>query len=150
MTDFDPFELEPARGDFKPVADKRPKVPEPLPVRLVAVEDVTLPAVGGMEDVLDAFYVTMLQFEQDRSGEGLAYQADNFRLRFRVMLPPIEHESYRPVQIEVQSLREAEQKLIDREIEYLRQKGLVPGTESLLLRDPCGNYVELVERREIM
>jgi hypothetical protein len=150
MTDFDPFELEPSRGDFVPVVDNRPTVPQPLPVRLVAVEDVRLPALAGVEDELDEFYVKMLEFERDRSGEQLVYRADNFRLCFAVMPPPIQHDGHRPVQIEVLSLREAERKVFDAQIEYLRQRGLTPGSESLLLRDPCGNYVELVERREII
>jgi len=49
----------------------------------------------------------------------------------------------------VLSLAETEQKLIDREIEYTRQKSLQPGTESLLLLDPAGNWIVLSEVRAI-
>ena len=37
------------------------------------------------------------------------------------------------------------EKLNQLEIEYARQKGLGPGEESVLLRDPAGNWVEVAE-----
>ena len=79
----------------------------------------------------------------------LVYHADNFALRFvvRELLP--ERGEYRPVQIEVQSLLAAEQKLMEAKMEYVRQRTLVPGEESLALLDPAGNWVELVEYRAV-
>ena len=43
----------------------------------------------------------------------------------------------------------AELKLVEAEHDYLRQRGLTPGQESLLLQDPAGNWVELFEVRRI-
>ena len=41
-------ELEEAPGDFRVVKDRRPVIPVPPPVSLVAVEDVRLPATVGV------------------------------------------------------------------------------------------------------
>ena len=122
-------------------------MPEPLPVRLVAVEDVHLNAAAGTETQLDDFYVNFLQFE--RTPTELAYRADNFTLHFNVLEHPMSHDSLRPMQIEVLNLADAEQKLIDREMEYTRQRGVTPGQETLLLLDPAGNWVELIEHRPV-
>ena len=126
-------------------ADHRPRMPDPLPVRLIAVDHVRLPAPAGVEVKMDALYVDLLEFERV-AGE-LSYRADNFTLRFDVLDRPVTHESLRPQQIEVLSLRDTEKKLVDAEIEYARQKGLTPGEEMLLLIDPAGNWIEIVERR---
>ena len=143
-----PIELEAPTG-LDPVPDRRPRMDEPLPVRLVAVADVTLPAIAGLEVDLDRFYVGLLEFVRDPDLRQLIYQADNFAIRFVVkeLLP--ERGEYRPVQIEVQSLIVAEQKLMDAKIEYTRQKTLTPGQETLVLLDPAGNWVELVEYRAV-
>jgi hypothetical protein len=124
-------------------------MPEPLPVKLVAIEDVRLPAMAGVEVELDHFYVGLLEFARDPDQRQLIYHADNFAIRFDVCeLLPQRHE-YRPTQIEVQSLLLAEHKLIHAKLEYTRQKTLTPGEESLVLLDPAGNWVELVELRAI-
>ena len=130
--------------------DARPRVPEPIPVRLVAVADVTLPVTMGLGPALEAFYVGLLRFEKEEGAEAPVYRAENFALRFEAQRPPVERDGYRAVGIEVLSLRAAEQKLIDAEIEYVRQRGLLPGTDSLVLLDPAGNQVELIESRGIM
>jgi len=116
-----------------------------LPVRLVAVENVRLPAPTGVEEKLDALYVDLLQFE--RCAGELAYRSDNFVLRFEVADRPVAHESLRAQGIEVISLAETEKKLIDAEIEYARQRGVTPGRETLLLLDPAGNWIEIGEIR---
>jgi hypothetical protein len=143
-------ELEPSANVTLPRPDKRPLIPQPLPVKLVAIEDVHLPAPAGLETELDAFYVRMWEFERDENEAGLVYRADNFRLRFDVLEPPIARDELRPVQIEVRSLREAEHKLIEAELEYERQKGLTAGSDVLLVLDPAGNWVALVEAKAIM
>jgi hypothetical protein len=51
--------------------------------------------------------------------------------------------------VEIPSLAEAERKLIEGRIEYIRQKGLVPGHDNILLQDPAGNWLELTEARLI-
>jgi hypothetical protein len=142
------MELEPGNAEFQPVIDRRARVPEPLPVRLVAIADVRLPAPAGVE--LNAFYVKLLGFERMQPLTELTYRADNFELHFEVHERPVMHDSLRALVTEIPSLREAEQKLIDGEYAYTRQRGTAPGTESLVLLDPAGNWLELVERREIV
>jgi len=142
-----PLESPPA-DDRAPqsAADIRPRIPEPLPVKLIAIDDVLLLAPPGIEDKLDAFYVDLLQFQRIQAL--LAFQAENFALRFDIQPDlPVIHESLRPQGVEVQSLLDAQRKLIDLEIEYIRQRGLTPGSESLLVRDPAGNWIELFESR---
>jgi hypothetical protein len=142
-----PLELESPTREFKPAPDNRLRMPEPLPVRLIAVEDVILPAPAGTEAELDDFYVKLLQFE--RIASELSYRADNFVLRFDVVEHPVAHDSLRATQIEVLSLADAEQKLIDSEVQYTRQRGVSPGQETLLLLDPGGNWIELIEYRQV-
>jgi len=149
MSDDERLPLEQTKGEFEPSPDARPAMPEPPPVRLVAVADVALLAAAGMEKQLDDFYAGMLEFVRDEQLP-LAYWAENFRVVFEVSEGSATRESYRLLQVEVKSLREAEQRLIDRELEYVRQRGLVPGSESLVLLDPAGNWVELVEARRIL
>jgi hypothetical protein len=60
-----PIALEPAGGESLPELDRRRRMPEPLPVRLVSVADVRLPATAGLERQLDAFYVGLLGFERE-------------------------------------------------------------------------------------
>ena len=123
------------------------------PVRLVAVEDVRLPTPPGLGEQLDSFYVGLWQFERDvtEGGGAIVYRAENVRLRFEVVADqkPIERETLRPQGIEVLSLAEAELKLVEAEHEYIRQRGLTPGQESLLLQDPAGNWIELFEVRRV-
>ncbi len=122
---------------------------EPLPIKLVAVEDVRLPAPAGVEVKLDALYVDLLGFERTPPDTELNYRAENFVLRFEMHERPVEHENLRPQGIEVISLAQAEMKLIEGEYEYVRQRGVLPGTETIVMRDPAGNWIELVELRPI-
>src|SRR4051812_45508690 len=116
MWSDDPIELE-AESGLEPVADERPRMPEPLAVRVVAIEDIRLPALAGVEVELDRFWVGVLKFEREfareRVGEELVYRADNFSIRFWIseMLP--QRGEYRPVVVQVQNLLEVEHKLID-------------------------------------
>src|SRR5687768_4929972 len=132
-------------------ADPRPRLPEPLPVRLVAVEDVRMRAPRGVEEQLDLFYVGLLGLERiDSAGAGeRAYRAENFVLRFQLVDPPIVHETLRPQGIEVIELDELEKKFVEAELEYTRERGTTPGRETLLLLDPAGNWVEIGEIRLI-
>lgn len=140
------MELEPSSGNFQPVIDRRPLVPEPLPVRLVAVQDVELPAPSGSERELVEFYVDLLQFERDADDiDSLVLHAENVRLRFAVFEPPMSREQLRTLGIEVFSLAETERKLIDCQIPYTRQRGIMPGQETLSLQDPAGNWLSITE-----
>lgn len=143
------MELEEFQTQFVLQRDNRPRMPEPLPVRLVAVEDVRLVSAAGLENELDAFYVTMLKFERQEQAEveQIIYRADNVRLIFEIVESPVERDMLRPTLIEVLSLPLAEQQLIDLKIDYTRQRGVSLGRFGLLLLDPAGNWVELIERK---
>ncbi|HEY1628228.1 MAG TPA: hypothetical protein VGF52_00120, partial [Tepidisphaeraceae bacterium] len=70
------MDLEQSSIEFKPIRDRRPFMPAPPPVRLVAIEDVHAPAGAGVEVDLDDFYVKLLKFERDDSRrEGIVYKA---------------------------------------------------------------------------
>ena len=148
MSEVDRLELEPATG-LTPRVDRRPRMDEPLPVRLVAVDDVSVPAPAGVELDLDAFYVGLLGFERIPPDTELNYRAENVGLQFELQERPVEHDNLRPLGIEVPSLAEAELKLIEGEYEYVRQRGVVLGTETIVMRDPAGNWIELIELRSI-
>ena len=146
-----PMELEPAPGLFKPTVDRRPRVPEPLPVRLIAVNDARLPAAAGLERRLDAFYAGLFGFERetDASGEAIAYRADNFTVHFDVHEAPVRRLDLRPLGVEVPSLAALEEKLIEAEQEYERRRGLLPGEHAIVLLDPAGNWIEVVEMKPV-
>ena len=141
------MELEPVDTTFKPSIDRRPRVPEPLPVRLVTVADARLPTAAGLERQLDAFYVGLLGFQRQPEGESISYRADNFFLHFQTLEPPLTRQDMRPLGVEVPSLAEMEARLTEAEQEYTRQRGLLPGEESIVLLDPAGNWLELSDRR---
>jgi hypothetical protein len=143
------MELEEATVKLDLPTDIRPRLPEPPPVRLVTVEDAHVVAGAGIERELDQFYVGLLRFERELDGEFPIYRSENFRLIFDVLEPPIQREGMRALGIEVPSLAEVEQRLIDAEIEYTRQRGLTPGQGHLVLVDPGGNWLEISEHREI-
>ena len=150
-TDDSRFELEPAVSGFRqPPRDPRPHMPEPPPVRLTAIEDVLAIVPEFIERELDDFYVAMLQFERDRnSGNRLLYRAENFRLILEIHAPPIARADMRPIAVEVLSLNDAEAKVIGRELEYQRIRGLTASSDALMLQDPAGNWVSISERRGV-
>jgi len=148
MAEGDPIELADSQGRQLPPQDARPRMPEPLPVRLVAVNDVRMTARPEALPRLDGLYVDILGFVRHSSQGAPLYRADNFDLHFEVRSDRA-REDCRVVQIEVPSLAAVERKLIDAGIEYTRIRGLVPSTESLVLSDPAGNWIELVESRPL-
>jgi len=148
-----PLEDHATAGADQGNADPRPRLPEPLPVRLVAVENVRMIAPRGAEAKLDLFYVGLLGFDRyagEEAGDGeLVFRAENVLLRFKLVDPPIVHDTLRPQGIEVLDLAELEKKLVEAELEYTRERGTTPGRETLLLLDPGGNWVEIGEIRLI-
>jgi hypothetical protein len=116
---------------------------------LVTIDDAHLPAPAGTEIELDGFYSTLLCFERQVDSEFPIYRAENFRLIFDVLEPPIARETMRPVRIEVPSLRTTLQKLVDAKMEFTWQRGLLAGQECIVLLDPAGNWVEISEGRQI-
>jgi hypothetical protein len=138
------MELEESSIEFKPIHDPRPHMPEPPPVRLVAVEDMHVPMAGGISSELDAFYVGLLKFEREPvEDDSIIYKAENQRLCFDILDPPIERDTIRPVGIEIIHWIEFQRTLIESETEFIHQRGLTPGQENPLLRDPAGNWVQV-------
>ncbi len=143
----EPILLEPGSG-ILPKIDRRRRVPEPPPVRVVAVDNVRLPAQTGLERELDHFYVDLLRFERDADQpERIIYDAENVSIQFELVEGLIERDSVRPTGIEIPSLSVIEHALIDEELEFLKQKGLSPGQQSILVPDPAGNWIEVMEIR---
>lgn len=151
MPDDEPIELAPATG-VKPEADLRPHMPEPPPVKLLAVSDVHLPSAAGHEREMDAFYVEILKFERvdgaaDHDAGVLTYRAENHSLVFDVLEPPLNRDDITPTAIEVPSLRLLRFALMEREIVYESTRGLDPATEYVVLKDPTGNWLAISESR---
>jgi catechol-2,3-dioxygenase len=145
------MDLEESSIEFEPETDRRPKMPEPPPVQLVAVADVTSVARAGAETQLDAFYAGMLGFKRVDDADGqIVYRAENFALRFNVVEVVVARDDFRPIGIIVPSLPALAQRLLDAGIESLRQSGLTPGMETLWFKDPSGNYVEAAEARRLL
>jgi hypothetical protein len=152
MSTPDPIQLEPVTGPFVPASDNRRRVPEPPPVRLIAVDDVRLEATAGLEAELDAFYVGLLKLERETAADGVnvvRYKAENVRLRIVIVERRVEREDMRVLGIQVPVLLTIEHGLVESEREYVRQIGLAPGQVSLLTRDPAGNWVEISESRSV-
>src|SRR5688500_16340074 len=143
------MELESPPREYKPTIDRRPRVPEPLPVRLATIDDARLPSAAGLERELDAFYVGLLGFARHGDLEQISYRAENFSVMFEVIEPPVRRGDMRPLGIEVPSLSDLELKLIEAEAEYSRRRGLLPGEEAIVLLDPAGNWLEIIDRRGI-
>lgn len=152
-----PIHLEPASEiagpAFHPTPDRRPVMRQPLPVKLIAVADVRLAAPAGVGRRLDAFYVGLFGFERipgagDGPGDILVYRAENFQLRLEVA-DTASREGYRPLGVEVLSLAGTAAKLVEAEVEFTHQRGLMPGIESLVLTDPAGNWLEVVENQPV-
>ncbi|HEY8665133.1 MAG TPA: hypothetical protein VIL86_00650 [Tepidisphaeraceae bacterium] len=143
------MELEQSSNpDFVPQVDRRPRMTQPPPVNLIAVNDLRAAAPAGTERELDVFYVELLEFEKE-AVETPTYIAENFRIIFDIHEGLVERGDYRPIGIIVQSVAAMEGKLIEREIPFTRTKGLVAGEERIALVDPGGNWVELTEARQV-
>ncbi len=127
--------------------DSRPRIEEPPPVRLVAIDDCQLWAVAGLERELDAFYVGLLNFERQPAENEIIYRAENLRVRVGVLECPLSREDYRPLALAVESLGALVGRLNEAKIEFVHHYGLTPGQDNLLVSDPAGNPVEITETR---
>jgi hypothetical protein len=121
-------------------------------VQLVAITDITLLAAAGLEKNLDQFYVGLLGFERqdtlpDANDPTLVYRAANVRLNLHVVEKQPPRQDYRPAGVIVPSLEDLMRRFTDAQIAFLRQRSLMPGTESLLVNDPAGNLLEITESR---
>jgi hypothetical protein len=139
------MELEPLATPFELIEDRRAKIEEPPPVRLVAIEDCRLLAAAGLERELDRFYVGHLRFQRQDDPGRIVYKAENQDLHFQIVERHQPRRDMRTLGIAVPSLAELSQRLIDAEIEFLRLRGLTPGQQSLMVYDPAGNPLEITE-----
>lgn len=140
------MELEQTDGTFVPGADPRPKLPDPLPVRLIAVSDVRLPTARADLEKLEEFYVGVWGFQPDPAEPGV-FHADNFALRFDVHDGQFHREDFRPLVMEIASIDAAEKKLVDLDYEFVREHHLSRATAVLVLKDPAGNWIEIAEKK---
>ena len=125
-------------------------MPEPPPVRLVAVDDVHLPAETGPSDRMDDFYVGLFGFERRYADRDvIVYHAERFRLMFDLTEPPVEHEHLRPVGVEVPRLAVLIERLRDAGVAFNVAKAIVSGQVVLEMQDPAGNWLAVTERREV-
>jgi hypothetical protein len=139
------MELEPVTTPFVPAEDRRQKIEEPPPVRLIAIEDCRLPTTAGLEPKLDQFYLGLLRFFRADDPLRVAYHAENHDLYFQIAELPQPRTDARSLGIAVPSLAELTQRLNEAEIEYIRQRGLIPGFDTIALYDPAGNPLEISE-----
>lgn len=145
------MELEDPTAKVKtPNDDKRPHMPEPPPVRLLAIADMRLPVVAGLEKELDRFYVGLLKFERDADdADHIAYRAERWRVVFSVVERPPARVDYRPVMVQIPHFDWFVDMLKSSSIEFEWQKGVAPGVEAVLLKDPAGSWVSVSALREI-
>ena len=148
-----PVEL-PAEGgpSIRPLGaadDLRPHLPEPPPVRLVAVSDVTLPMRAGLEHRIVPFYVDLLGFRRRQDHDELAFESDTFDLRFRVTELSPTRDDVRPIGVLSPRFNDIVEELDAMRYPYEAVRGLVAGHDGLLMQDPAGNWVALSPLREI-
>ena len=133
-----------------------PHMPEPPPVRLLAISDVRLAAIAGLERQLDAFYAGLLKFERDGGPDEadgdrhrIIYHAERWRLIFDVVERPASRDDYRPVMVQIPHFGDFIEALAERKTEYEWQKGVAPGVETVFLQDPAGFWVSVGPLRAI-
>lgn len=138
-------------------ADDRVRMDEPLPVELIAVDDVHVEAMREHLPAMEELYLGLLgmvradEASADSPADQCVYCADNYCLVIHLVEgPPKSKQDYRPVKLVVPLLRVLRQGLIDREIEHQYQLGIVPGSHCVVLMDAAGNWLNVNERREVM
>jgi hypothetical protein len=137
------IKLERIAAPFTPDEDRRPKIEQPPPVRLVAVDDCRLSAPAGLEHDLDNFYIGLLRFARLDDPHRIVYRAENHDLYFEVLERPEPRQDMRALGIAVPSLADLIQRLNHAEISYLRLRGLSPGMNCIALYDPAQNPLEI-------
>lgn len=156
--DEEPLPLEPPPETvIEPVHDLRPVMPVPPPVRVIAVEDVTVLAPAEHAAAIDRLMteilplvkeVPMKQAYVDAGAIGV-YLAENVRVVYlaRDEPPPSPRHI---LQMELADLRGLRQRLQDAEIEYELSKRLMPGDVRVAFLDAAGNPIEVLENRAVL
>ena len=119
-------------------------------MRLLVVRDVTLPMRAGLEHRVVPFYVDLLRFRR-LAGEagGVAFEAENFDLHFRVTELSPERPDVRPLGVLTPFFNDIVSELDAMKYEYDLVRGLVAGDDAVLLQDPAGNWLAVAPLREV-
>lgn len=144
------MELEEPTAAVKLPPDGQPKMPEPPPVRLLAIADVHLSAWPEVEHLLVGFYVGLLKFDRDTDDtSAVAFKAEKHRIVFGHEAVPAPRDNYRPILIETPFYDDFVHTLLDREIAFDYQRGTAAGVETVFLQDPAGYWVSVGPVRAI-
>ena len=150
-----PLDDEPAvpNRPVRPIGaadDLRPLIPEPPPVRLAAVRDVTLPMRAGLEHKVVPFYVGLLRFRRLPDGAGgVAFEAERHALHFCVSELSPERDAVRPLGVLTPFFNDIVSELDAIKYDYELVRGLVAGDDAVLLQDPAGNWLAVAPLREV-
>lgn len=143
------FALEPApETPVEKIYDERRFMPEPPPVRVAAVADMMVSVKPVDAAMLTRIYCDLLGMVRDDDDAGrLRVWAENVAITFVPAEASPERQSVRPLGVEVPSLALLIERLLEAGVEYLRQKSVDAGDESILILDPGGNWIEVRESR---
>jgi hypothetical protein len=125
-------------------ADDRPMLDEPPPVKVLAVRDVELQAADDELPAVAAFYAGLLGLKPlDARTFGSA------TVDLRLVPPEGERDSLKPLGLQAQHYKQIVERLQMDEVDFEIVRGLVAGGDTILLRDPAGNWVGIGEWREV-
>lgn len=179
--DLSMIDLEPGNPEFDPIkaADARRRMPEPPPVKVLAIADVILLTTPGSEKFLDTLYLSVLRFDSDetagkpRYAETFSSPSDAAERLPGKGLPPsttkpgprtyhgenfsvhyhptatLTPQQLKLIQFQVPSLEEIVKRLLEYEISYERFRGITLGQLHLQLTDPAGHVIQIFESRQI-
>lgn len=170
----DPLADNPPSGHAAP-PDLPAPMAEPPPVRLLAIAAVTVLCPPGHEAALDRLYLDILRFHPadpalkppPRSSFAAAqlthpkltgpatptrptpplprtYLAENLPLHY-LPTPQLTPHQTKLIQLQVPSLRDLTQRLLDAQIPYQFVRGLAPGLVHLEITDPAGHLLQILE-----
>jgi hypothetical protein len=150
------MQVEDHAQPFQPVNDTRLRMYEPPVVRLISIDDVTLHATPATAPLLDFFYIQLLGFERHADDLNhtennpknpvtqIIYRAEKNSVIFDIVNVVLPRDDYRPVQVATPLFDLFVRQITELEMPFEWQKGVAPGLETVLLKDPAGNWM-LVE-----
>ncbi len=122
-------------------------LPEPPPVWVEAVTDVQLPMTAGLEVELDAFYTQLLPFVRS-DGDPPRYEAENVAIGFVVHETPPDRGHARPTMMKLRHFVSFVTRLQEDQVPFDAIRGIGPGDDAVLLRDPAGNWLQIFDWRD--